>query len=55
MMRDPVLKGHPLHAMLSDVPIGALSRLRGIRSVSERSIDDPMVPFMGRQLSRARA
>jgi len=23
-VRDPVLKGHPLHAMLSDVPIGAL-------------------------------
>jgi len=23
-MKDPLLKGHPLHAMLSDVPIGAL-------------------------------
>jgi uncharacterized membrane protein len=23
-MKDPLIKGHPLHAMLSDVPIGAL-------------------------------
>lgn len=23
-MKDPLVKGHPLHAMLSDVPIGAL-------------------------------
>jgi len=23
-MKDPLLKGHPLHAMLSDVPIGSL-------------------------------